>query len=103
MKPEEFSILRDVMGSAQLLSTQTVSGEKVIYSPLAVDGNPAVYLEWTERFPHEVSSAMETLKVYQGLPISDPQISTNAALNDAIITGVLIPVQVTGATGEQRI
>ncbi len=38
MKPGEFSILRDVMGSAQLLSIQTVSGEKVIFSPLAVDG-----------------------------------------------------------------
>ena len=66
------------------------------------NGNPTAYLEWAGRFPHEVSSAIETIKAYQGLPISDPQISTNIALDDAIKTGVLIPIQVTGATGEQR-
>lgn len=102
MKPEEFSIIRDVMESAQLLNIQTISGEKIVYSPLAVDNNPTTYLKWTESFPTDVANAIKILTSNQGLPISDPSVSTNLALMDAVKTGVLIPVQVRGATGERR-
>ena len=102
MKSGEFSILQDIMKGAQLLNVQTISGEQVIFSPLAVDGNPTAYLEWAAKFPNEISNAIKTLTGCQGLPITDPQISTNTALADAINTGVVAPVQVSGATGEQR-
>lgn len=102
MKSEEYSILRDVMESGQLLRIQTIAGERVIYSPLAVEGNPRAYLEWADRFPGEVSRSVKILTEHQGLPTSDPLISTNTALHDAIQTGVLAPVQVKGSTGEQR-
>lgn len=102
MKPEEYSILHDVMESGQLLRIQTVAGDRVAYSPLAVDSNPTAYLEWTDRFPARVSEAIEVLIEHQGLPISDPIVSENTALKDAIQTGVLVPVQVKGVTGEQQ-
>lgn len=96
------NIMLDVMRSGLLVATQTVDGLPLIYTPLAVDGNPTAYLEWAKRFPTEVAQAVQTLRNYQGLPISDPSISSNNALNDAIITGVLMPVEVNGATGDKR-
>jgi len=96
------SIMIDVMESGLLVATQTVEGQNLIYTPLAVDGNPTIYLQWAKKFPNEVAKAIETLKSYQGLPLNDPTIASNAALNDAISTGVLMPVEVDGATGTQR-
>jgi len=102
MQPEEYAILRDVMENGQLIRLQTLEGEKIIYSPLAVDGNPTKYLQWTERFPSQVSKALKILRNHQGLPVSDPIISGNAALQDAVMTGVLAPVRVSGSTGLQE-
>ena len=102
MKSEEYAILRDVMENGQLIRSQTLEGEKIIYTPLAVDDNPTKYLQWTERFPLQVSKALKILKNHQGLPVSDPTISGNAALQDAIMTGVLAPVRVLGSTGLQE-
>lgn len=98
----EQSIMIDVMESGLLVATQTVDGQPLIYTPLAVDGNPTIYLQWAKKFPNEVAQAIETLKNYQGLPLIDPAIAGNVALNDAISTGVLMPVEVDGATGTQR-
>lgn len=95
----EFSIVRDVMRDGQLLRVQTLSGEKMVYTPLAVDNDPTVYLQWTDKFPAGVSAALKILMDYQGLPASDPLVSGNIALNDAVQTGVLMPVQIDGATG----
>ena len=102
MKPEEYAILRDVMENGQLVRLQTLEGEKIIYTPLAVDGNPTKYLQWAERFPLQVSKALKILTNHQGLPVSDPTISGNAALQDAVMTGVLAPVRVLGSTGLQE-
>lgn len=102
LKPEEYAMMRDVMENGQVLGTQTVAGEKVIYTPLAVDNNPTAYLEWADKFPSEVSKALKILLNHQGLPITDPLVSSNAALQDAVKTGVLVPVQVNGGTGEQQ-
>ena len=98
----EFSILRDVMRSGLLLDVQIVEGESTAYTPLAVDGNPDAYLQWARRFPSEVHQVVQVLSQRQGLPLTDPQVASNAALNDAIHTGVLMPVTVNGATGSRK-
>ncbi len=98
----EESILFDVMESGLLLARQIVDGKPLIYTPLAVDGNPSVYLQWAKKFPGELASAINTLRKYQGMPITDPTISENEVFNDAMMTGVLMPVKVSGATGDQK-
>jgi hypothetical protein len=102
MKSEEYAILRDVMENGQLIRLQTLEGEKIVYTPLAVDANPTKYLQWAEKFPSQVSRALKILTNHQGLPVSDPIISGNAALQDAVMTGVLAPVRVLGSTGLQQ-
>jgi len=102
MGKTEFSILHDVMRDGQLLRVQTLSGEKIAYTPLAVDNDPTDYLRWSDRFPSEVSGALKILMEHQGLPVSNPLVSGNAALDDAIQTGVLMPVQIDGATGAKE-
>lgn len=96
------SIMIDVMESGVLVATQTVEGQPLMYTPLAVDGNPTLYLKWAKKFPSEVAQVIETLKKYQGSPLNDLTISNNPALNDAISTGMLMPVEVIGSTGTQR-
>lgn len=98
----EYSIVFDVMQSGQLISVQTVAGEKLAYTPLAVDTNPTDYLRWASKFPSDVSNALNILMEHQGLPVSDPLVSQNPTLEDAMMTGVLMPVHVLGATGDQR-
>jgi hypothetical protein len=98
----DFAILKDVMQSGQLLNIQPVDGQQIVYTPLAVDGNPALYLQWVNRFPADVQSVMKTLLAHQGLALVDPRVAGAPALTDAIGTGVLMPVQVNGATGTQR-
>lgn len=97
-----FAQLRDVMMSGQLLASQPIDGTPMAYTPLAVDGNPSLYLNWANRFPGEVQSVVSVLTSRQGLAISDPAVVANPALSDAISTGVLMPVEVNGATGAQR-
>lgn len=96
------SIMIDVMESGSLISTQTVDGLPLIYTPLAVDGNPSLYLEWANKYPGEVAQIMTLLKAHQGLPLKDRRVEGNPVLNDAVLTGVLMPVMVDGATGGQR-
>jgi len=98
----EYSILRDIMRDGQLLQVETISGEKTAFTPLVVDNDPLTYLRWCDRFPLEVATSLKVLTKNQGLPMSDPQVSSNLALNDAIQTGVLMPVEVDGATGIRR-
>jgi hypothetical protein len=98
----DFSIMADVMKSGQLLAEQTVDGQPMAYSPLAVDGNPTAYLQWAKKFPVEVNSALELLTNAQGLPVSDARIISNNSLSSAIQTGVLMPVTVSGANGIQQ-
>lgn len=98
----EFSILSDVMTSGQLLSVHPVDGIEMAFTALAVDGNPQAYLQWAKKFPMEVQSALATLREHQGLPMDAPAMKKNPALSDALATGVLLPVQVAGATGEHR-
>ena len=102
LNPTEESIMLDVMESGSLAATQVVDGQPMLYTPLAVDGNPTLYLQWAIRFPDEVAAAIETLRNHQGLPLSDPKLQGNKALSEAISTGVLMPVEVKGATGRQR-
>lgn len=102
LEPEQYSILRDVLSNGQLLRTQTIAGEKIVYTPLAVDSNAMAYLQWADKFPSEVSNVLKVLQGHQGLPVSDPSVSNKAVLQDAILTGVLMPVQVNGITGEQQ-
>lgn len=98
----EISILQDVMRDGQLLRVQTISGEKIAFTPLVVDENPTAYLKWASKFPSEVSEALKTLTEHQGLPISDPVIAANPSLEDAVATGVLMPVLIEGATVTQE-
>ncbi|MGA2668700.1 MAG: hypothetical protein ABSF32_07250, partial [Ignavibacteria bacterium] len=98
----EESIIFDVMESGSLVDTRTVDGKPMIYTPLAVDCNPIVYLQWAKKFPGEVGNVLEILKNYQGLPLQELIKYKNKALNEAILTGVLMPVEVNGATGTQR-
>ncbi len=102
LNSNEFAIMSDVMMCGQLLAIQTVDGTPTAYSPLAVDGNPSAYLQWAKRFPNEVTAAIETLTQSQGLSMSDGRIASNKSLMDAIQTGVIMPVTVSGATGAQR-
>jgi hypothetical protein len=95
------SIMLDVMHSGSLIATQVVDGQPLLYTPLAVDGNPTAYLQWAQKFPDEVAAALAVLRASQGLPIDDPDLQTNQALNDAVQTGVLMPVCVAGATGSK--
>ncbi len=102
MSAADLSILKDVMQSGQLLNIHPVDGQQVVYTPLAVDGNPAAYLQWAKRFPGDVQAVMNVLLEHQGLALIDERVATMTALSDAIGTGVLMPVQVNGATGSQR-
>lgn len=102
LNSNEFAIMSDVMMCGQLLAIQTVDGTPTAYSPLAVDGNPSAYLQWAKKFPNEVTAAIETLTQSQGLAMSDGRIASNKTLMDAIQTGVIMPVTVSGATGAQR-
>jgi len=102
MSEGDKSILTDVMQSGQLLNIQPVDGQQVVFTPLAVDGNPAAYLQWVNRFPSEIQAVMNALIATQGMSIGDDRISRMPALDDAIRTGVLMPVQVNGATGTQQ-
>jgi hypothetical protein len=95
------SIMIDVMESGSLISKQTVDGLPLIYTPLAVDGNPSVYLQWAQKFPGEVANVMAILRANQGMSLKDRQLKRNTAFNDAVLTGVLMPVEVNGATGKQ--
>lgn len=95
----EFAIMRDVMAAGQLLSTQPLAGLNYVFSPLAIDGKPDLYLAWANQFPTEVRAVLKTLKDAQGLPSDAPAIRDNKALNAAIMTGVLMPVRVDGSTG----
>ena len=94
--------MNDVMQSGQLLQVQPVDGEPIAFTPLAVDANPLAYLRWARKFPNEVQKVLKALQENQGIAISDPKISSNAVLGDAIQTGVLMPVQISGATGDQQ-
>lgn len=96
------SILFDIMKQGNLLSEQPVDGQPITYTPLAVDGNPSAYLNWATNFPIEVQTVLSALQGQQGLPLEDSTISGNPALLDAVATGVLMPVQVSGSTGERR-
>ena len=96
------SIMIDVMESGSLVSTQTVDGLPLIYTPLAVDGNPSAYLKWAQKFPDEVAKIMEILRAHQGMSLIDSQLKGYIALNDAVLAGVFMPVEVYGATGNQR-
>lgn len=96
------AILKDVMMSGQLIRMQPISGERVIYSPLAVDANPVEYLRWTQKYSDRVADALKTLTNHQGLPMSSSQIVGNEVLEDAILTGILLPVRIEGVTGEQK-
>ncbi len=96
------SIMIDVMESGLLVATQVVDGRPMIYTPLAVDNNPTAYLQWAKKFPEEVAQVVNTLKCHQGLSLTDPAIAQSPALNDAIGTGVLMPIKVNGATGDQH-
>jgi hypothetical protein len=97
----QLSIMVDVMESGLLLATQVVEGQPLIYTPLAVDGNPSIYLEWAQKFPSEVAVIMQLLKEHQGMPLSDPSMTNRSAIGAAIDTGVLMPVEINGATGVQ--
>jgi len=101
LSPTENSIIRDVMQSGQLMSCQPVDGEPVVFTPLAVDGNPTSYLQWAKKFPNDVQKAIKALQAFQGMALSDQSIAKNPALLDAVSTGVVMPVQVSGATGDQ--
>ncbi|MEX0829895.1 MAG: hypothetical protein WD032_06600 [Nitrospirales bacterium] len=96
------AILLDVMRSGQLLSVQPVDGQSMAFTPLAVDGNPGQYLAWSSKFPGDIPDVIDTLQASQGLSIDDPRIAKTAAVQTAISTGVLMPVQVTGSTGLRR-
>jgi hypothetical protein len=98
----ELSILKDVMEAGQLLRTQAVSGDRFIYSPLAVDANPIAYLEWANKYSDEVAKLLKTLTGNQGLPLSPCLISDNPVVSDAILTGVVMPVRIQGSTGKQE-
>jgi hypothetical protein len=95
-------ILKDVMEGGQLIRFQTISGDKMIYSPLAVDSNPLTYLQWTNQHLDKVAELLNILTANQGLPLSSPRISRNQVVEDAILTGVLMPVRIRGATGEEK-
>jgi hypothetical protein len=98
-KIDKETILIDVMGSGHLLSVQAVDGQPIAFTPLAVDGNPTEYLAWSSKFPDDIPSVVSTLQTSQGLSIDDPRIARVAAIQAAISTGVLMPVQVQGSTG----
>lgn len=99
----QLSILKDVMKSGQLMRSEVVSGEKIFYSPLAVDANPIAYLQWTNKHSDNVAQLLNILNSQQGLPLSSLLISDNkTVVKDAIIAGILMPVSLQGTTGEQK-
>jgi hypothetical protein len=98
----DLAVLRDVMQAGQLIRFETVSGNRFLYSPLAVDSNPLPYLRWTTKHSDKVAELLKILTANQGLPLSAPAISSNKVVEDAILTGVLMPVRIQGATGEQK-
>ena len=97
-----YGVLKDVMAAGKLIEVHAIDGRRTVYTPLAVDGNPQLYLQWANSFPTEVRTVLDTLKSYQGLSVDDPRVGKSTALMDAVSTGVLMPVQINGATGPQR-
>lgn len=98
---KRLAIMTDVMGSAQLMRIQPVSGKRIAFSPLAIDANPAAYLTWATKYKDDVAPLLRVLMENQGLPLNDDLIKESVALEEAVLTGVLIPVRIKGATGEQ--
>lgn len=96
------AIIKDVMGAGELIRSQTVSGQSLLYTPLAVDNNPLPYLQWANKYKDQVGVAIEKLRSFQGLPVSSLAVQGNPLLEDAVLTGVLMPVQINGATGSQQ-
>lgn len=99
---DQYSMMIDVMESGALAGTEMIDGAPILYTPLAIDGNPRLYLQWAQKFPDEVSKAIRTLKENQGLPLDSTELKANRALNEAVLTGVLMPVAVNGATGTHQ-
>jgi hypothetical protein len=90
------------MEAGQLLRTQAVSGDRFIYSPLAVDANPIAYLEWAKKYSDSIAKLLETLTANQGFPLSSFLNSDSPVVSDAILTGVVMPVIIQGSTGKQE-
>lgn len=101
LSPAELASMQDVMKSGQLMRDHIVSGTKLFYSPLAIDANPMPYLKWSQQYSDEVGNLLKTLTANQGLPLSSELLQGKRVIDDAIITGVLMPVKVEGTTGEQ--
>ncbi|MCA9806003.1 MAG: hypothetical protein KC777_28740 [Cyanobacteria bacterium HKST-UBA02] len=99
LRSPDFAIMRDVMTAGQLMSSQTIEGSKYVFSPLAIDGKPDLYLAWANQFPSEVRDVLSNLRESQGLPADDPKVRNNRAVHAAIMTGVFMPVKVDGSTG----
>lgn len=98
----EYSMMSEVMEAGNLLVTQTVDGVPMSYTPLAIDGNHSAYLQWAKKFPKEVNTVVNALRTSQGTPLTNSLVQSNPALADAVHTGVLMPVQVSGSTGVQH-
>lgn len=99
---QDLSIMQDVMKHGQLIQSQVLSGERLTFSPLAVDNNPAAYLRWSQIYKDDVGTVLNTLGSNQGLPLSSNLIQPSNAVNEAVATGVLMPVTVNGATGTEQ-
>jgi hypothetical protein len=96
------AIMMDVMRSGQLAREQSANGKRLIFSPLAIDTNPTVYLNWANKFKDDVAGILELLSSHQGLALTSTDLASNAALNEAIFSGVIVPVTISGATGQQK-
>lgn len=99
---DALQIVKDIMEVGQLLRSETVHDRSVVYSPLAVDANPAAYLEWVYRHPDKIALLLKELVSHQGLPVTMISEESRMVLQDALLTGVLMPVRLTGATGEKE-
>lgn len=102
LDPTCMAVIKDVLGAGQLICTQTVAGESMLYTPLAIDNNPLPYLQWASKYKDKVGEVLTQLTNYQGLPASSSTVKGNPILEDAMMTGVLMPVQINGATGSQK-
>lgn len=97
-----FAILNDVMDAGKLMAAMPLGNQTFIYSPLAVDGNPTAYVRWAAAFPSEVAAVLQSLRTKQGLAESTSLLKSNPAVPAAVHAGVLMPVEIKGATGKQR-
>ena len=71
------------------------NGESVLYSPLTVEEKPDALLTLMQKFPEDqIVTAFQKVQATQGIPLDLVVDSTRDVITQAVLLGVLCPVQI---------